>query len=58
MPDDLVYKMTKALIEKKAEIAKVHPKGNDINLKTAIDGFSVPIHPGALKYYKEKGVVK
>lgn len=58
MPDDLVYKMIKALIEKKGEIAKVHPKGNDINLKAAIDGFSIPIHPGALKYYKEKGAVK
>lgn len=58
MPDDLVYKMTKTLIEKKAEVAKGHPKGNDISLKTAVDGFSVPIHPGALKYYKEKGAVK
>ncbi len=58
MPDDLVYKMAKALIEKKADVAKGHPKGNDINLKTAIDGFSIPIHPGALKYYKEKGAVK
>ncbi len=58
MPDDLVYKMTKALIERKAEVAKGHPKGNDISLKTAIDGFSIPIHPGALKYYKEMGAVK
>ena len=58
MPDDLVYKMAKTLIEKKAEVAKGHPKGNDISLKTAIDGFSIPIHPGALKYYKEKGAVK
>jgi hypothetical protein len=58
MSDDLVYKMTKALIEKKAEVAKGHPKGNDINLQTAVNGFSIPIHPGALKYYKEKGAVK
>ena len=58
MSDDLVYKMTKTLIEKKADIAKGHPKGNDIGLKTAVNGFSVPLHPGALKYYKEKGAVK
>jgi TRAP transporter TAXI family solute receptor len=58
MPDELVYKMTKTLIEKKAEVAKGHPKGNDISLKTALDGFSIPIHPGAMKYYKEKGLVK
>jgi uncharacterized protein len=58
MPDDLVYKMTKALIEKRDEVAKVHEKGKTIDLKTAVNGFSVPVHPGALKYYKEKGAVK
>jgi TRAP transporter TAXI family solute receptor len=58
MPDDLVYQITKALIEKKADVAKVHEKGKTIDLKTAVNGFSIPIHPGALKYYKEKGAVK
>jgi len=58
MPDDLVYQITKALIEKKADVAKVHEKGKTIDLKTAVNGFSIPLHPGALKYYKEKGVVK
>jgi TRAP transporter TAXI family solute receptor len=58
MPDDLVYNMTKALIEKRDEVAKVHEKGKTIDLKTALNGFSIPIHPGALKYYKEKGAVQ
>jgi uncharacterized protein len=58
MPDDLVYKITKALIEKRDEVAKVHEKGKTIALKTAVNGFSIPIHPGASKYYKEKGAVK
>jgi TRAP transporter TAXI family solute receptor len=58
MSDDLVYKMTKALIEKRDEVSKVHEKGKTIDLKTAVNGFSVPLHPGALKYYKEKGAVK
>jgi hypothetical protein len=58
LPDDLVYNMTKVLFEKKADVVKVHEKGNTINLKNATDGFSIPIHPGALKYYKEQGAVK
>lgn len=58
MPDDMVYQITKALIEKKAEVAKVHEKGKTIDLQTAVNGFSIPLHPGALKYYKEKGAVK
>ncbi len=58
MPEELVYKMIKTLIDKRDEVAKVHEKGKSIDLKTAVNGFSIPLHPGALKYYKEKGVVK
>lgn len=58
LSEDLVYNMTKVLFEKKDEIAKVHEKGKAIDLQKATDGFSIPIHPGALKYYKEKGVAK
>ncbi|WP_206812451.1 TAXI family TRAP transporter solute-binding subunit [Paradesulfitobacterium ferrireducens] len=58
MPDDLVYNMTKTLFEKKDDIAKVHEKGKSIDLKKAVDGFSIPLHPGAEKYYKEKGIIK
>jgi len=58
MPDNLVYQITKTLIEKKADVAKVHEKGKTIDLQTAVNGFSIPLHPGALKYYKEKGAVK
>lgn len=58
MPDDLVYNMTKTLFEKKDDIAKVHEKGKSIDLQKAVDGFSIPLHPGAEKYYKEKGIIK
>jgi uncharacterized protein len=58
LPDELVYKMIKTLFDKKAEVAKVHEKGKTIDLKTAVDGFSIPLHPGVIKYYKEKGVLK
>ncbi|GBF32398.1 TRAP transporter solute receptor [Desulfocucumis palustris] len=57
MSDEMVYNIIKTIIEKKDDVAKVHEKGNTINLESATDGFSIPIHPGAEKYYKEKGVL-
>jgi len=34
----------------------VHTKANDITLDTALDGMSLLLHPGAVKYYREAGV--
>ena len=65
VPEDLVYKLTRALWEKGTDglsgadvLAKVHAKGKDVQLKTALDGMAIPLHPGAAKYYKEKNVIK
>ena len=54
----LVYKMTKALWEHRDVLEKVHNKGKDITLETALDGMCVPLHPGAELYYKEVGLIK
>ncbi len=54
----LVYKMTKALWEHNDVLAKVHAKGKDVTLETALDGIGIPLHPGAELYYKEVGLVK
>lgn len=56
LDDKLVYDMTKALFENAGEIAKAHPKGAELNAEYSVSGISIPIHPGALKYYKEIGV--
>lgn len=63
--EELVYNLTKALWEKSKSgqsgadvMAKVHAKGKDVQLKTALDGMAIPLHPGAAKYYKEKGLIK
>jgi len=55
---DVVYSITKALFDSQAELASAHAKGKELNLKYAVQGVSIPFHPGALKYYKEKGVKK
>jgi len=39
-------------------MAKAHAKGKDVTLETALDGMAIPLHPGAEKYYKEKGLIK
>lgn len=58
LSEEMVYNMIKTIIEKKEDIAKVHEKGKTINLETATNGISIPLHPGAEKYYKEKGIIK
>ncbi len=56
LKDDIVYELTKTFYEKSAEIAAAHAAGKYIKLEKALDGITTPLHPGAIKYYKEKGV--
>jgi uncharacterized protein len=51
---DLVYEMTKSLFEKAGTIG--HAKAKEFNVMKAADGITIPFHPGAAKYLKEKGV--
>ncbi len=55
---DVAYQIVKALFENQSELAATHAKGKELNLKTASTGVSIPFHPGAVKYYKEKGLMK
>ena len=58
LKDDMVYNLTKALFESQAELASAHAKGKELNAQYAVQGVSIPFHPGAVKYYKEKGLMK
>lgn len=53
--DDVAYKITKTLCENTADLPKIHASMDVFNCATAIKTQPVPVHPGALKYYKEKG---
>ena len=56
LSEELVYNFTKAFWENVRELDKVHAKAKLITLETALQGLSVPLHPGAAKYYAEKGM--
>jgi len=58
LSEQVGYNITKALIENQAELASAHAKGKELSLQGAVKGVSIPFHPGAAKYYKEKGVMK
>lgn len=55
---DLVYNMTKALFENLGTMVAAHNAAKAIKLEHALDGMPVPLHPGAERYYKEKGLIK
>lgn len=57
MSDDFAYQVTKSLFESRADLANVHKEAlniKDENQSTKKAG--IPFHPGALKYFKEKGI--
>jgi uncharacterized protein len=56
--DDLAYQMTKLVYESLPELANSHAAGREIKLENAAEGSPVPLHPGAIRYYKEKGLIK
>ncbi len=58
VPENVAYEVTKALYENTAIMGQVHVQGKNILLATATAVGTAPLHPGALRYFKEKGVVK
>ncbi|MEP9348762.1 TAXI family TRAP transporter solute-binding subunit [Xanthobacter sp. KR7-225] len=56
LKDDEVYAITKAIYESLPELAAAHAAAKSIKLENAMKGSPVPFHPGAAKYFKEKGV--
>jgi uncharacterized protein len=56
--DDLAYQMTKLIFVSLPELANSHAAGREIKLETAAIGSPVPLHPGAIRYYREKGLIK
>ncbi len=56
--DELAYAMTKAMYENLDTLYAAHNAAKVIKLENAAKGMPIPLHPGAERYYKEKGVLK
>lgn len=57
-PDDLIYTITKALAEGKEEMCKAVKRLCAYDPKNAWENTGYELHPGAARYYKEKGYMK
>jgi len=57
LSDEMAYKVVKTMIEKKADLVAVHQEAKSFSLDNQIkSNSSIPWHPGAVKYFAEKGV--
>ena len=54
--EDHVYKLTKAIYENPPFLQAIHPATKAMAIEKAMAGLPVPLHPGAMKYYKEVGL--
>lgn len=57
VPDDVVYAITKEVFDNFEDFKKLHPAYGVLTKKNMLEGMSAPIHPGAMKYYKEAGLM-
>ncbi len=56
---DVVYNMTKAVFENFDNLKTLHPVFSSLKKESMVkEGNSAPIHPGAMKYFKEAGLLK
>ena len=56
--EDIVYAMTKVVFENFDEFKTLHPAYKVLTKENMLKGLSAPVHPGALKYYRETGLDK
>lgn len=58
VPDSVVYAITKELFENFDEFKSVHPALASLTKENMLQGLTAPLHAGALRYYREVGLVR
>jgi uncharacterized protein len=56
LEDSIVYSIISAMYADLPQLRKAHSKFKNISPETGLVGMSIPLHPGAEKYFKEKGI--
>jgi TRAP transporter TAXI family solute receptor len=58
MDEELAHDITRVLFEKQSDLAMIHPEARKLSLQTAAAGSPAAFHPGAIRFYRGKGVWK
>ena len=56
IPEEAVYQITRAIFENLAALHEIHKATREVSLAGALSGLGAPLHPGAVRYYREKGL--
>ena len=56
VPEEIVYQATKTVLENLDHMGTVHPAWKRVSTDSILGGFNAPLHPGALRYYREANV--
>ncbi|MGI6442470.1 MAG: TAXI family TRAP transporter solute-binding subunit [Synergistaceae bacterium] len=57
VPEEDIYNFLTAMYKNIDDIGAAHAKGKEITLDKALDGLTAPLHPGAVKFFTEKGLM-
>ena len=57
LPDEVAYQVVKAVFENLDEFKKLHPVLENVTPEEMLQGNTAPFHPGAVRYFKEVGLM-
>lgn len=56
--EETAYQMTKLIFDNLERLKSAHAAAGNITLEGALEGLSIPLHPGAERYYREAGLIQ